>query len=108
MTTSLSAKFIATAALAAAALGGAAAAHARSDVYFSIGVQTPQVYLEPAPVYVQPAPVYYQPAPVYYEPVYYQPQTYFVPAPVYYAPPVFGVTYGGPWGGHRHNHRYYR
>ena len=49
-------------------LGGFAAAssaHARSDVYFSIGVQVPGVYLEAAPVYVQPRP-FYSRAPEYY------------------------------------------
>ncbi len=59
-------------AAAAIVLGafGASVAHARSDVFFSIGVQAPGVYVQPAPVYVQPAPVYVQPAPVYVEPQY--------------------------------------
>lgn len=61
---------------ATVALGGLAAgsaAHARSDVHFSIGVHAPVGYVQPAPVYVQPAPVYVQPAPVYAQPrpVYY-------------------------------------
>jgi hypothetical protein len=78
------------------ALVAASAAQARSDVYFSIGVQAPYEYVQPAPVYVQPAPVYVQPQPVYVQPqpVYVQPQ------------PVYGQRYDsygwqrhrGPWG----------
>ncbi|MBI2768285.1 MAG: hypothetical protein HYX47_01570 [Burkholderiales bacterium] len=50
-----STRFLAAAVLAAAALGAATAAQARSDVYFSVGVQgPPAVYVQPAPVYVQP------------------------------------------------------
>ena len=65
-----------TLAVAAVVLGGlaaASAAHARSDVHFSIGLNVPGVYVQPAPVYTRPAPVYVQPAPVYVQ-----------PAPVYY------------------------
>lgn len=55
------------AAAAAALLGLAAApAHARGEVYFSIGVQPAPVYVQPRPVYVQPQPVYVQPATPYY------------------------------------------
>jgi hypothetical protein len=77
-------RFLATAALALGAFGAATAAQARSDVYFSIGVQgAPGFYVEPAPVYVQPRPVYVQP------PVYY------APAEVYVNPgrPVYGYSY---------------
>ena len=100
--------------LALAALVTASVAEAR--VFVSVGANiVPGISIGlnngyyPQPVYVQPAPVYYQPA-VYYEPapVYYQPQTYYAPAPVYYSQPVYGVTYVGPWGGHRHGHRHYR
>lgn len=72
-----------------AALAAVPAAQARSDVYFSIGVQAPYGYVQPAPVYVQPAPVYVQPQPVYVqpEPVYVYPQNQY---------------YGY---GHRHHHR---
>lgn len=78
-----------TASIALAGLGLAAtAAHARTDVYLSIGV--------PAPVYVQPAPVYVQP-----RPVYVQPQTYYVqPATTYYGHPGYG--HPGHGYGHRH------
>ena len=73
----------AAAALALAAVAGVSAAHARSDVYFSVGVQ-------PAPVYVQPQPVYVQPQPVYTQPVYTQPRpVYTQPRPVYSQPPVY-------------------
>jgi len=59
------------AALALGAVGAASAAHARSDVFFSIGV--PGAYVSNAPVYAQPQPVYVQPEPVYVQPqsVYY-------------------------------------
>lgn len=73
-------------AAAAVVLGGLAAAttaQARSDVSFSIGLNLPGVYVQPAPVYTQPAPVYVQPAPVYVR-----------PAPVYYG----GPAHRGAWG----------
>ena len=75
------------AAVAFGALAAGTAAHARSDVHFSIGVQAPYGYVEPEPVYVQPQPVYVQPQPVYVQPrqVYVQPrQVYVQPQPVYY------------------------
>ena len=58
----------------------ASAAHARNDIQFSIGIQSPGVYVQPAPVYVQPRPVYVQPRPVYVQPspVYVQPRPVFV------------------------------
>ena len=59
-------KLLATAAFTLGALVVASAAHARSDVYFSVGVQSPGFYMQPAPVYVQPPPVY-MPSPGYYE-----------------------------------------
>jgi hypothetical protein len=61
-----SAKPLLAAAVAIGALAAASAAHARSDVVFSIGIQAPYGYVQPAPVYVQPQPVYVQPQPVYY------------------------------------------
>jgi len=65
-----SAKSIAVAALALGAVGAASAAHARSDVFFSIGV--PGAYVSNAPVYVQPQPVYVAPPVYQYEqPAYY-------------------------------------
>ena len=65
MNCSISARFVAAAALAAAALGAASVAQAHTDVYFSFGMQGRPVYVESAPVYVQPEPVYVQPRPVY-------------------------------------------
>ena len=61
------ARFIATAVLALGALGAVTAAQARSDVFFSIGVQAPGNYVEPQPVYGSqyysaPAQVYVNPA----------------------------------------------
>ena len=84
-----------TASVALAALGLATtAAHARTDVYLSIGVSGG--YVQPAPVYVQPSPVYVQP-----RPVYVQPQPYYVqPAPVYYGTPGHGRHHG--WHGRRY------
>jgi PXPV repeat (3 copies) len=73
----ISIKSLAAVALAFGALAAASAAHARSDVYFSVGVQGGPAYVEQAPVYVQPAPVYVQPRPVYVQPPAY------VPPPVY-------------------------
>ena len=87
--------------LGVAALSFADSAHARDDVYWSVGVGSPgvslnasnarPVYMHAQPViYVQPAPVYYQPRPVYVRPapVYVQPQAvYYQPQPVYYARP---------------------
>jgi len=71
----LSSKSVAAAAVALCAFAGASVAHARSDVVFSIGVQSPGVYVHPAPVYVQQSPVYVQPRPVYTQPpVYVQSQ----------------------------------
>jgi hypothetical protein len=96
MNRSTSAKFFATAAVALGAFVAASAAHARTDVHFSIGVPAP-VYVQPAPVYVQPAPVYVQP-----RPVYVQPQPVYTPAPVYY-----GNGYGHRYyGERRHGRRY--
>jgi hypothetical protein len=97
MKRSNSTRFVAAAALAFAAFAAVPAAHARSDVYFSIGVRAPDVYVEPAPYY-QPRPVYVQPAPVYQpRPVYVRPApvygwprpVYVQPAPVYVAPPAY-------------------
>ena len=85
------ARFFAAAAVALGALGAVSAAHARSDLYFSIGVQpAPGVYVEPAPVYVQPQPVYVEP-----RSVYVPPPVYAAPAQVYVrpAPPAYGYAY---------------
>jgi hypothetical protein len=70
-----SVKFLSVAALVLGSFGVASAAHARSDVFFSVGVQAPGVYVEPAPVYVQPRAVY-GPSPAYVEsrPVYVTPR----------------------------------
>jgi hypothetical protein len=66
-----SAKPLVAAAVALGAVVAASAAHARSDVVFSIGVNVPGGYAQPAPVYVQPQPVYVQPRPAYYGDRYY-------------------------------------
>lgn len=104
-----------------AALGAASVAHARDNVYWSVGIDAAPgvtvgvgnarpVYVQP-PMYVQPAPVYVQPQPVYQndsQPVYQhysnavnprhyvQPApVYLQPAPIYYAPaPVLHSGYG--------------
>jgi hypothetical protein len=59
-------KSLAVAAIALGAVGVASAAHARSDVSLSIGVNAPYGYVQPAPVYEQARPVYMQPQVVYY------------------------------------------
>ncbi len=88
MTSLFNAKPLLAAALAVGALAAASAAHARSDVVFSIGVQAPYGYAQPAPVYVQPQPVYMQ-----HQPVYVQPQ------PVYYESNRWHERRGGGvWG----------
>jgi hypothetical protein len=63
-----SAKSLVVAAVALGAIGMASAAHAGTDIVFSIGVNAPYGYVRPAPVYVQPQPVYVQPRPVYVQP----------------------------------------
>jgi len=63
-------KSLATAAVVLGVFGAASAAHARSDVVVSIGLNAPFGYVQPAPVYVQPQPVYVQPRPVYVQPAY--------------------------------------
>lgn len=60
----ISTKSLAAVAFALGAFAAASSAHSRSDVHFSIGVQVPGVFVQPAPVYVQPLP-YYTPAPDY-------------------------------------------
>ncbi|MBA3058865.1 MAG: hypothetical protein KJ614_06175 [Gammaproteobacteria bacterium] len=61
----ISTKSLAAVALTLGAFAAASSAHARSDVYFSIGVQVPGVFVQPAPRYVQPWS-FYPPAPDYY------------------------------------------
>ncbi|GAB3645562.1 hypothetical protein [Ramlibacter alkalitolerans] len=91
----ISAKSLLATTLAIGALAAGTAAHARTDVFLSLGL--PGAYVQPAPVYVQPQPVYVQPQPVYVqpEPVYVQPR------PVYVQPqPVF-------LEGHRHHRQHH-
>lgn len=101
----ISAKPLLAAAVAFAGLAAASAAHARSDVFVSIGVHAPFGYVQPAPVYVQPQPVYVEPRPayVYPQPVYVQPHPiYLQPQPVYYgAPRHHGRR--GHWRDHDHD-----
>lgn len=65
MKSHISTQLVAAAALALGAVATVTPAHARSDVFFSIGVQVPGVIVQPAPVFVRPLP-YYAPAPEYY------------------------------------------
>jgi PXPV repeat (3 copies) len=95
----LSAKSIAVAALALGAVGAASAAHARSDVFFSIGV--PGAYVSNAPVYVQPEPVYVQP-----QPVYVAPPVYRYEQPAYYNNGYYGN--GARYVYERDHRRYWR
>ena len=64
-----STKFLAVA-IACVGFAAAGAAHARSDVVVTFGVQAPYGYGYAQPVYVQPQPVYVQPQPVYVQPGY--------------------------------------
>ncbi|MBA3774302.1 MAG: hypothetical protein H0X13_17980 [Ramlibacter sp.] len=94
----LSPKSFAAAAVVMGVFAAASAAHARSDVYFSIGLQSPGVYVQPQPVYVQPQPVYVQPQPVYVQPqpVYVQPRpVYIAPQPVYTPAPDYHSRHDG-------------
>ena len=92
----LSAKTIAVAALALGAVGAASAAHARSDVFFSIGV--PGAYVSNAPVYVQPQPVYVAPPVYQYEqPAYYGNSYYGNPGVTY----VYERDHRRHWRGDR-------
>lgn len=109
----------AAAALALAAVAGVSAAHARTDVYFSVGVQPAGVYVQPAPVYVQPQPVYTQPVftqprPVYTQPrpVYSQPPVYVAPQEIYVQPAAPAYIYGydeeRAWRRDQWRHRHWR
>jgi len=101
----ISTKSLAAAGLVLGAFSVASVAHARSDVYFSVGVQSPGVYVQPAPVYVQPRPVYVAPRPVYVEP-----QPVYVPGPSHYGQSRYEDDSGhydshvwqrrGPYGDH--------
>lgn len=91
----ISTQALAAVAIALGTLVATSSAQARSDVYFSIGLQVPGMYVQSAPLYVQPAPVYVHPRAVY------------VPAPVHYGRYDDGRRYGGqqwqgsgPYGGH--------
>ncbi len=74
-------KSFAAAGFVLGSMGAAFTAHARSDVYLSVGVQSPGVYLQPATVYVQPRPVYVAPQPVYVapSPIYVESQPVYAP-----------------------------
>jgi hypothetical protein len=98
--------------IALAAAGSAA--HARSNVYWSVGVQAAPgvsigvgngvpVYAAPQPLYVAPAPVYVAPLPVVVTPapVYYG----YGPAPVYYSGGYY-VRPGKRWH-NKHHHRHW-
>ena len=114
MKSSLTARLVAVAALATAALGAASVAQAGSgNFYLSIGVPQPAYYepapvhLQPRPVYVQPRPVYIAPRPVYVQPrpVYVQPRPVVVPAPAYgWYETDYGQNRGWPQGRNRYRH----
>lgn len=85
----------ATATLAIAALVFADSAHARDNVYWSVGVGAPGVSLNvgnAGPVYMPAQPVYFEPEPIYYRPS----PVYVRPAPIYVQP--LPVYYGRPYG----------
>ncbi|MDF2463115.1 MAG: hypothetical protein K0Q43_1350 [Ramlibacter sp.] len=98
----LSTKSLATVAVVLGAFAAASAAHARSDVIFSIGVQSPGYgYVQPGYGYAQPAPIYVEPAPVYVAP-----PAYYAPRPVYVQPQV--SYYGRSHHDRRYDGRYER
>lgn len=110
---------LAAAALALGAFAAVSSAQARSDVYFSVGVQPAGVYVQPAPVYVQPQPVYTQPVyaqprPVYTQPrlVYSQPPVYMAPQEIYVQPAPSAYVYGydeeRAWRRAEWRHRHWR
>jgi hypothetical protein len=107
----------------------ASSAHARSDVYWSVGVNGPGVaigatngpvvvsppgyYYDPRPVVVAPPPVYLpRPPVVYAPPVVYGPSVVYAPRPVVIGGrgPVYWDDDRGRdhWRGHRHGHRHDR
>lgn len=107
------ARGLALAALAAGAWAASTAgslAHARSDVYWSIGVHSPGVAVgvsNAPPVYHVSPPVYYAPRPVYYTP----PPVYYAPRPVVvYPQPVYrpGWGHGPRWDDRRHGARHHK
>ncbi|HOE43076.1 MAG TPA: hypothetical protein PLB25_15815 [Rhodoferax sp.] len=53
----ISAKLLATVALAIGAIAVASSAQARSEVHLSVGLQVPGVVVKPMPVHVRPAPI---------------------------------------------------
>lgn len=106
-----STQLLAAAALVAGAFAVVPAAHARGDVYFSVGVQpAPGFYGQPEPVYVQPRTVYVAPQPVYMQPrtVYVAPQpVYVAPRPVYTEPrPAYRPGHYGHDGYQDHRGRH--
>jgi hypothetical protein len=101
----------------------AGAAQARSNVFWSIGINAAPIGVAvsnapvyaPAPVYIEPAPVYVEPAPVYVEPapVYVRPRVAYRPVPVVVGGYAGYGGYGrycderGVWHhNHRHDGRY--
>jgi hypothetical protein len=106
-------------------------AHARGDVYWSVGVNgpgvsigasnapvvvhQPPVYYQPPAYYYQPRPVVVQPAPVYYHrppAVVYGPPVVYAPRPVVISGQGYWRERPGRWDddrrGHRHGHRHDR
>ena len=61
----ISIKSLAVVAVALGAFAAASSAQARTDVYFSVGIQAPGVYVQPRAVYAVPRPVYVQSQRVY-------------------------------------------
>ncbi len=91
----ISAQSLAAVSLALGALATTSTAHARSDLYFSVGVQSPGFHQQPTPVYVQPRVIYTAHRPVYVEPV----QVY-THAPIRYGrhERLYAQHHRGPYG----------
>ena len=104
---------------AASCVLASGAANARTNVFWSIGINAAPVgvavsngpFYAPAPVYIEPAPVYYEPAAVYAPPVVYRPVPvvvgagYWGPSPVVYGGGYYGGRY---WDGRAHQWRQHR
>jgi hypothetical protein len=109
---------IAACTLAATLVAGTA--HASGNVYWSVGVNVPNVHTQISNMprhryHHAPPPVVYYPAPAV---VYQQPVVVYQPAPVYRPAPVVVVREGrghrghwkghhGHYRGHHHGHRGY-
>lgn len=95
-----SAKALVAVTVALGAVAVVSAAHARTDVILSIGLNAPYGYVQPAPVYAQPQSWYVQPQSWYVQPqsTYVQPRHYYPQPQVVYYGNERRYERGGPFG----------